>query len=239
MKFNKYDILTIEDKNLLTDSIANNSENNIIDSMKDFKKNNKLVIYDETGKEIAQTFNKVMASGRVETLETLFRIYSISDKYPEIQYDKPNNITSPRWISVFGVGSGGAPLSEGNNPYIVDPNSIDLTSPLQFRTSSVDDNKIKYYDNLRKKDFTSVYLNWDKSSDDVYALLVCELNYDDLLGKIINEIGLYTCTHIFDSAGNIINKEKFTLYAKANMPSINKSPLLNTSAFKIAYKVFI
>lgn len=239
MNISKYDIIKIEDRNLVTDSLGNKSDMNIIESMKDSKKANKLVIYNENGDEIATSYNKVMASGRVESLETLFRVYSISEKYPEIQYDKPNNITNPRWISVFGVGSGGAPLSEGNNPYVVDPNSVELTSPLQFRTASVNDSKIKYYDNLRKKDFSSVYLNWDKSADDVYALLVCELGYDDLLGKIINEIGLYTCTHIFDSSENIINKEKFSLYAKANMPSINKSPLVNTSAFKIAYKVFI
>lgn len=239
MKFSKTEIINIEDKNLFTDQLGNDVDLKINDQMKRYKKPNVLTLFDEDGNIIATTTNKIVASGRVESIETMFRNYAISDKYPEISYDKPDNQANPRWISVFGVGSGGAPLTEGLNPFVVNPNATELSTPLQFRTTTPNQQTVKYYDNFKKKDFTALYLNWDKQADDVYALLVCELDYGDLLGKVVNEIGLYNCTHIFDSQGNITDKQKFTLYAKANMVSINKSPLQNTSAYKIAYKVFI
>ncbi len=148
------------------------------------------------------------------------------------------NRTNPRWISTFGVGSGGAPMSEGMNPYLVNSNDTELTSPLVFRKESLGIDS-GYWDQNKKKDFDSIYLNYDKKADDVYALLICSFSYEDLKGQIINEIGLYNCNHTLDPSGKIIDKTKFSLYAKANMNSINKSPLNDASSFKIAYKVFI
>lgn len=231
-------IREIEDVNLIKDNGVDNISLKINDQMKDQKKNNHLVIFNANGDVIGETYNKVVSSGKVETIETMFRVYSISDKYG-IAYDRPDNRTNPRWISTFGIGSGGAPLSEGNNPYIVNANDTELLSPSIFRKDNTNVGNTKYWDNFRKKDFSSVYLNWDKNTDDIYALLVCELDYNDCKGQTINEIGLYNCNHILDSNGQITGKEKFTLYAKANMVAINKSPLDNQSAFKIAYKVFI
>lgn len=231
-------IREVEDKNIIKDEFENQTELKINEQMKNQKKNNHLVIFNSNGDIIGETFNKVVSSGKVETIENMFRVYSISDKYG-IVYDKPDNYTNPRWISTFGVGSGGAPLSEGNNPYIVNANDTELLSPSNFRKDNMSNSNSVYWDNYRKKDFSSIYLNWDKNTDDIYALLVCELDYDDCKGQTINEIGIYNCNHSLDSNGQIVGKDKFSLYAKANMVAINKSPLDNQSAFKIAYKVFI
>lgn len=231
-------VIEIDDRIKLADSFERSSLDDYINiEMKKDKKDNELVIFDENGDEIGRTTNKVVSSGKVETIENLFRIYSISDKN-NIQYDKPDNRTNPRWISTFGIGSGGASLSEGNNPYIVDPNATELSTPMVFRTdTNLPVNT--YWDGVKKKNFSAIYLNWDKSADDIYALLICELDYNDCLGKSINELGLYMCNHILDSNDQIIGKEKFSLYAKANLNAINKSPYLDKSAYRIAYKVYI
>lgn len=228
----------LNDFALIKDETSNSALDRYInDDMKSSKKNNLLVIYDEQGNEIGRTHNKVVSTGRIETIETLFRVYDISDKN-NIIYDRPDNRTNPRWISTFGVGSGGAPMSEGMNPYLVNSNDTELTSPLVFRKESLGIDS-GYWDQNKKKDFDSIYLNYDKKADDVYALLVCSFSYEDLKGQVINEIGLYNCNHTLDPSGKIIDKTKFSLYAKANMNSINKSPLNDASSFKIAYKVFI
>lgn len=239
-KLDKHDIyLEVQDKNLMTDSLGDTSHLKISDQMKDTKKNNFIVLFDAEGNELGRSNNKVVASGRVESIEVLFRKYDISEKN-NIIYDKPDNKTNPRWISTFGVGSGGAPLAEALNPYIVNSRDTELTSPLMFRRDgSAIDPKDKYWDNFKKKDFSGIYLNWDKQVDDVFALLICELNYDDLMGQIINEIGLYYCNHIYGTGDQIVDKQKFSLYAKSNFNSIAKSPLKNGSSYKIAYKVFI
>lgn len=209
----------------------------INEQMKDQKKNNHFVIFDLNGNEICRTKNKVVSSGKIEQIETMFRQYDISDKYG-ITYDRPDNKSNPRWISVFGIGSGGAPLSEGNNPYIVNANDTELTAPNVFRNTPLSNQTVRYWDNYRKKDFTKIELNWDKSADDIYALLICDLDFDDCKGQTVNELGIYTCTHVYN--GDVIStKNNFTLYAKGNFNSINKSPLDNHSAFRIAYKVFI
>lgn len=240
MKDLKDVILQIEDKNIITDKVSDDSNLVINDQMKSNKKNNHLVIFDQFGNQIGETYNKVVSAGKVETIETMFRVYSISEKYG-LNYTKPNNVTNPRWISCFGVGSGGAPLSEGNNPYVVNANDTELASPNTLRKDNiVIAGNTKYWDNFKKKDFSTIYLNWDKRTDDVYAVLICELNYEDCRGQTINEIGLYMCTHVFDVDNTtIVGKKDFSLYAKANMVAINKSPRENQSAFKIAYKVFI
>lgn len=235
MEFDK--IIEINDKIKLMDNFERDSLDDYLieDNMK--KKPNTLTIYNHNGDIIGETTNKVMSYGKVETIENMFRIYSISDKN-NIQYDRPDNRTNPRWISTFGVGSGGAPLAEGNNPYIVDSNATELSTPMVFRTdTNIPANT--YWDGVKKKNFRSIYLNWDKAADDIYATLILELDYNDCLGKTINEIGLYTCNHILDVNDQIIGKEKFTLYAKANLAAINKSPYLDKSAYRITYKVFI
>lgn len=231
-------IIEIDDRIKLIDGFERTPINNYInEDMKTNKKNNELVLYNENGDIIGRTTNKVVSSGKVETIENLFRIYSISDKN-NIVYDKPDNRTSPRWISTFGIGSGGASLSEGNNPYIVDSNSTELSTPIIFRTdTNIPANT--YWDGVKKKNFSAIYLNWDKSADDIYALLICELDYNDCLGKTINELGLYMCNHVLDNNDQIIGKEKFSLYAKANFNAINKSPYLDKSSYRIAYKVYI
>lgn len=235
MEFDK--IIEINDRLKLMDGYERDSlDDYLIEELK-YKKPNTLTIYDCDGNIIGETTNKVMSYGKVETIENMFRVYDISDKY-NIQYDRPDNVTNPRWISTFGVGSGGAPLAEGNNPYIVDPNATELSTPMVFRTdTNIPTNT--YWDNVKKKNFRSIYLYWDKSADDIYANLVLELDYNDCLGKTINEVGLYTCNHTLDSNGQIINKDKFSLYAKANLAAINKSPYLDKSSFRITYKVFV
>lgn len=233
----KYNFIRdITDYNLVTDSMGDNIDLEINSRMRN--KSNRLVIYDKNGNILSEHTNKVVARGRIEQIETLFRKYDISEKN-NIQYDKPDNKTSNRWISTFGVGSGGAPLSEGFNPYTVDPTNTELNSPLMFIKDSIGAVTSGYWDNMKKKDFKSIYLNWDKGTDDVYALLVCEVGYDDCRGDIINEIGLYYCNHTLETNGTIIGKSNFDLYAKANMNSINKSQYDNSSSFIIAYKVFI
>lgn len=227
----------LNDYSLMTDKLSNAPLNKYIhEEMKSPKKNNLLVIYDEQGRELGRTHNKVVATGRVETIENLFRVYDISEKFG-LTYDKPDNRISNRWISTFGVGSGGAPMAEGNNPYVVNPLATELTSPLTFRRDGQTDGNF-YWDSFKKKDYSSLTLSWDKTSDDVYALAILELGENDLRGQVINEIGIYYSNHIFRN-DKIINKDKFTLYAKANMQSINKSPLNNAASFRIAYKIFI
>lgn len=226
-------IKVINDYSIMKDTL---DEKIIHEMSKDNRnKKNKLAIYDINGNVIGEYYNKVVAKGRVETIENLFRRYDISDKNGW-SYTIPQD---NRWISVFGFGSGGAPASEGMNPFIVDADSTELSNQLQFRKNFVNVNTQIYWDNGYKKDFTKILLNWDKEADNVYALLMCEFDLNDALGCRINEIGLYSCEHTLNRDGIATDKRNFSLYAKANMNTINKSPLENTAAFNIAYKVFI
>ena len=110
------------------------------------------------------------------------------------------------WISCFGVGSGGTPPAETFNPYIVHPETADLSLKARFTTrnfTNVSGNvsKPRYWDGALKKDFTAQYIEWDKVNDKIYAICVCELDYDELLGKPISEIGFYMATHDMTNNG--------------------------------------
>lgn len=209
----------------------------IYKELRNEKKNNQLVIFDSNGDPIGQTTNKVVATGKIEQIEALFRQYDISEKH-NIVYPRPDNRANPRWISVFGVGSGGAPFSEPNNPYNVLSKDTDLSAPATFKANTTG-SKVKYWNNNRKKDFSQIYLNWDDRNEDIYALLLCEIDYTDCLGQTINEIGLYNASHTLNDSDIIVDKTNFSLYAKANFNAIIKSPQANSSSYKIAYKVFV
>jgi hypothetical protein len=98
------------------DTKLNNSNKNYI---KIFDKNNNLLI---------TKTNKVVQKFRINLLEQLFHSFTITNGDNSLNFSKD-------WISVFGVGTGGTPPSEGLNPYIVNPKTEDLSEKLLFTDS--------------------------------------------------------------------------------------------------------
>lgn len=207
------------------DTKLNNSNKNYI---KIFDKNNNLLI---------TKTNKVVQKFRINLLEQLFHSFTITNGDNSLNFSKD-------WISVFGVGTGGTPPSEGLNPYIVNPKTEDLSEKLLFTDSifnNVDGNinKPHYWDNHTKKDFTNIALRYNQEKDKVYAILLCDLDFTELLGKKINEIGLYLATHELDSEGKILTKSNFRLFSKVNFSTLPKNILPTEDFYRIVYRVYL
>ena len=205
------------------------------------KKENKnyIRIYDKDNNLIIEEYNEVVEYGRLSIIEKLFNNFSYS-----IDNGTFNENYCKEWISCFGVGNGGAPLSEGFNPYIVAPTTKDLANKLQFtlsKFSNVDNDyrKPKYHDNNTKKDFTELKISYDKENNKIYALATCELDYSELLGATVNELGFYFATHTLED-GEITEKTNFRLFSKINLSSaINKSNSPIDDYYKLVYRVYI
>lgn len=191
-------VMTHDEKLLIQDAVrANKARENFI------------VIRDPVTNNILQVKrNLVVQTGREFTLRKLFKLPYSSEN---------ETLLHNRYVCLFGIGSGGAPVSDPFNP--ITPTSADtqLNTAVPFRIANTanpmpsedanfyTDTKVNGSDTqYMKKTFTKVELITDTVKDDYYVKATLTINEKDARGSRISELGLFSAVVPSDNTYNDI-----------------------------------
>jgi hypothetical protein len=177
--------MSFEEQSVMRDIIKNTND----------KKHNFIIVRDPTTGAILQTRkNLVVRQGREFSLRKMFNIAYPSENTTQL---------GTRYINLFGIGTGGTPVSDPFTPIVPTPSDIELNSVTPFRVSATalsSGDAAKYFDGrvtgsttaYYKKTFTSTAIVLDNTNDDYYCKLTLNIDATDARGTIISELGLYT-----------------------------------------------
>lgn len=197
-------------------------------------KDNFLIIRDkETGEILNAANNLVLHKGRTLALRKLFNILPSG-----VNQDTMNQ----RSVCLFGIGSGGTPVSNPFQP--TPPTSLDsdLNTRIPFRiidttrgTRLTAEEQNIYTDQANegttqkffKKAFNSVELVTNPDQDEVYVKIGLEINEKDARGGLISELAVYSAK----KAGNVYTDyevfSRITFQTESLNESTNKALLIN------------
>ena len=158
---------------------------------------NHIVVRDTaTGEILFKRRNLVVRNGREFLLRKAFNLPYTSETATQL---------GARYLCLFGIGSGGTPVSSPFQPIAPTPADQDLNTKVAFRNATTanplpDADKLKYFDTAAvnggtayyKKTFTSTNMVMDTAADSYYVKTTLEINELDARGSLISEIGMFT-----------------------------------------------
>lgn len=179
--------------------------------------------------------NLVVQLGREFALRKLFNIVPSVDS----TLDNFNR----RVISCFGVGIGGTPLGDPNNPIPPTPADSSLNTPVSLITTTSGTSSI-YLDrvtngvefNWMKKKFTgspTIVLN--STTDEYYVKVTLSILNTEVRGRNINELSLFTGRDTTTTVGAFTN---FIMFNRLTF-STEFFPTDNTKALEYDYYLYV
>lgn len=183
-------LMSFEEQTVMRDLVKNTAD----------KKHNFIIVRDpETGAILQTRKNLVVRSGREFSLRKMFNIAYPSETTTQL---------GTRYISLFGIGTGGTPVSDPFTPLVPTPADIELNSAIPFRIATTSaplttNDAKKYFDGRAqsgntlyyKKTFTSSSIVLDNNNDDYYCKLVLNIDATDARGGLISELALYSAVN--------------------------------------------
>lgn len=191
-----------------------------------------VLVNKETGQPVD---NLVVQAGREFALRKLFNLI------PSIDTTLDN--FNRRVIACFGVGIGGTPLGDPNNPIPPTPADTSLNTPVSLITTTDATSSI-YLDrvtngveyNWMKKKFTgspTIVLN--STTDEYYVKVTLSILNTEVRGRNINELSLFTARDTSTTAGVYTN---FLMFNRLTF-STEFFPTENTKALEFDYYLYV
>lgn len=202
--------------------------------------------------EVARGFNIITVNGRKFNAAKLFGVESIIPGASIFNSGVPTNSDltikaageDTYEIIAWGGGSGAAPANDLFNPSAPTVNDILLDSATKFYAeedtrANPDEDVLKgqYFDNTYKKTTTDRVLKQDANSD-YYLELTLTVEYSELKGTALNELGTYCGDTTRDGNGDVTGANNFFLYSRLTFSSLPNSQDSRDN-YTIKYNVYL
>lgn len=230
--------ITVEESFLFKDHNVN--------PVKEGPLNGFVVVKDENGEILIAKKNLVVRAGRNLSLRKIFG-------QPGFIANEDEAALNQKKVLLFGIGKGGAPMSDPFNPLPPTPSDTDLSSPIPFRSSSsalpllpseealyTDGRDVNGTMQWYKKRFSNGNGEFvvDSANDFVYNKLQLQVTDKEARDLFVNEISLFYAQY---SPSGLTQNLKYTNYSIFSRFTLQTEPLpSNTNkALNIDYYVYL